>query len=79
VLEHDIEVCLEPTLAAIRATSASSAAVERGFSAGIEPMIPAWHCAITRSAVEAMNIGPAMTGMRNLARRSAARLTPDPR
>ncbi|MFD2580263.1 hypothetical protein ACFSTD_20145 [Novosphingobium colocasiae] len=39
----------------------------RGFSAGIEPMMPALHCAITRSAVEAMNIGPAMTGMRSLA------------
>lgn len=31
------------------------------------PMMPARHCAITKSAVEAMNIGPAMTGIRNLA------------
>ncbi|MDP3675059.1 MAG: hypothetical protein Q8R44_08175 [Novosphingobium sp.] len=58
--------------------SASRSAVERGLSAGIAPMIPALHCAITRSAVEAMNIGPAITGMRNFARSSVAILTPDP-
>src|SRR5271156_5265974 len=46
--------------------SASSPAVVRAFSAGMAPMIPALHCAITSAAVEAMNIGPAMTGRRSL-------------
>ena len=38
----------------------------RGLSAGIEPMIPLRHCATTSAGVEAMNIGPAITGNRSL-------------
>ena len=46
----------------MRARSSSSCIVVRALSAGIAPMIPARHCATSSAGVEAMNIGPAMTG-----------------
>ena len=57
----------------MRAIFSSRASLLRAFNAGIEPMIPARHWATTSSGVEAMNIGPAMTGIRSLARKWRAR------
>src|SRR5258707_781975 len=48
----------------ISASHASSAPVVRALSAGKEPIMPAWHWAITRAGLDMMNIGDAITGSR---------------
>ena len=49
----------------ISASHSSSSSAGRALSAGIEPTMPALHCAITRRGVLMMNSGAAMTGSRS--------------
>ena len=53
-----------PSSAVSRCSHSSSTGAGRAFSAGKEPTMPARHCAITRSGLEMMNNGEAITGRR---------------
>jgi len=58
----------------IRASHSSSNAAGRASSAGKLPTTPALHCAITRSGLEIMNSGAAITGSESRPARSVGSL-----
>ncbi len=50
------------SVSVISASHSSSWLAGRAFSAGIEPTMPAWHCAMTSLGLLMMNSGEPMTG-----------------
>ena len=47
---------------AMRVSHFDNSSAGRALSAGNDPTMPAWHCAMTSSGPLAMNIGAPMTG-----------------
>ena len=46
----------------ISSNQSASSSAGRALSVGKEPTMPDWHCALTSSLPEAMNMGEAITG-----------------